>query len=137
MALLLLLAAVFAVGFIVVYAVGGLGNRTQLQGITLGGAFAFLAAALITAGKHLVVEEEVEQDYHDPEHPDQERAIERIVDESGSRITRKKLLITAGGAAGAAVIGFDALGAACSPPHAGSAINANKMQRNCDFMVAS
>jgi ubiquinol-cytochrome c reductase iron-sulfur subunit len=101
--LLLLVAAAFAVGFIVVYAVGGLGNRTQLQGITLGGAFAFLAAALITAGKHLVVEEEVEEAYHDPEHPDSQRAVEQIVHESGSRITRKKLLITAGGAAGAAV----------------------------------
>jgi ubiquinol-cytochrome c reductase iron-sulfur subunit len=102
-ALLLFAAAAFGVGFIVVYAVGGLDNRTQLQGITLGGAFAFLAAALITAGKHLVVEEEVEEEYHDPEHPEDEEAIERIVHESGIRLTRKKLLITAGGAAGAAV----------------------------------
>jgi ubiquinol-cytochrome c reductase iron-sulfur subunit len=102
-ALLLLVAALFAVGFIVVYAVGGLANRTQLQGITLGGAFAFLAIALITAGKHLVAEEEVEESYHDPEYPDEQRAVEQIVEESGSRITRKKLLITAGGAAGVAV----------------------------------
>jgi hypothetical protein len=46
--------------------------------------------------------------------------------------------IAAGGAAGAAAVtGFDALGAACSLPHAGNAINANKMQRNCDFIVVS
>ena len=102
-AALLFAAAVFAVGFIVVYADGAIGNRTQWQGITLGGAFLFLAAALITVGKHLVVDEEVEEDYNDPEHPDEEAAIEQIVRESGSRITRKKLLITAGGAAGVAV----------------------------------
>jgi ubiquinol-cytochrome c reductase iron-sulfur subunit len=101
--ILLFVAAAFGVGFIVVYAVGGLSNRTQLQGITLGGAFAVLAVAFITAGKYLVVEEEVEEEYHDPEHPTEQREIEEIVEESGSRLTRKKLLITAGGAAGAAV----------------------------------
>jgi ubiquinol-cytochrome c reductase iron-sulfur subunit len=101
--ILLFVAALFAVGFIVVYAVGGLGNRTQLQGITLGGAFAMLAIALITAGKHLVVEEEVEQEYHEPEHPQEQRRLEQIVEESDSRLTRKKLLVTAGGVAGAAV----------------------------------
>jgi ubiquinol-cytochrome c reductase iron-sulfur subunit len=102
-AILLFAAALFAVGFIVVYAIDSLGNRTQLQGITLGGALALMAAALITAGKHLVVEEEVEQEYHDPAHPEEQERIEQIVEESGSRLTRKKLLITAGGAAGAAV----------------------------------
>jgi ubiquinol-cytochrome c reductase iron-sulfur subunit len=101
--ILLFVAALFAVGFIVVYAVGGLGNRTQLQGITLGGAFAVLAIAFIVAGKHLVVEEELEEEYPDPEHPEEERKIEDIVHESGSRLTRKKLLVTAGGVAGAAV----------------------------------
>jgi ubiquinol-cytochrome c reductase iron-sulfur subunit len=102
-AVLLALAAVFAVGFIVVYAAGGLGSRTQLQGITLGGAFAFLAAALIVAGKHLVPDAPVEESYPEPEHLEEQEAVRRIVAESGSRITRKKLLITAGGAAGAAV----------------------------------
>jgi ubiquinol-cytochrome c reductase iron-sulfur subunit len=101
--ILLFVAALFAVGFIVVYAVGGLGNRTQLQGITLGGAFAVLASAFITAGKHLVVEEELEEPYPEPEDPAEQRRIEQIVEESGSRLTRKKLLITAGGVAGAAI----------------------------------
>jgi len=102
-ALLLFAAALCGAGFIVVYAVGGDWNRTQLQGITLGGAFAFLAIALITVGKHLVSEEEVEDSYHDPEHPSEQERIDKIVEESASGITRKKLLITAGGAAGAAV----------------------------------
>ena len=102
-AALLLVAALLGVGFMFVYATESVGNRTQWEGLTLGGAFLFLAIALITAGKHLVPEEEVEEDYHDPEHPSEEEAIDQIVRESGSRITRKKLLITAGGAAGAAV----------------------------------
>jgi ubiquinol-cytochrome c reductase iron-sulfur subunit len=102
-ALLLFAAALLAAGFIVIFAIGSLGNRTQLYGITLGGAFALLAAALITAGKRLVAQDEVEESYHDPEHPDEQENVARIVEESGSRLTRKKLLITAGGAAGAAV----------------------------------
>jgi ubiquinol-cytochrome c reductase iron-sulfur subunit len=102
-AALLFGSALFAVGFIVVYAIGSIGNRTQLYGITLGGSLALLAAALITAGKHLVVEEEVEERYPEAEHPGEQEAIAEIVEESGSRLTRKKLLITAGGAAGAAV----------------------------------
>lgn len=100
---LLLLAALSAVGFLVVYAADGLGNRTQLFGITFGGALVLLAAAFIVGGKHLVVEEELEEDYPDVEHLEEQEEITRIVDESGSRITRKGLLITAGGAAGTAV----------------------------------
>jgi ubiquinol-cytochrome c reductase iron-sulfur subunit len=102
-ALLLFASALFAVGFIVVYAIDSIGNRTQLQGITLGGALALGAAALITTAKHLVADEQVEEAYHDPEHLDEQETIEQIVEESGSRLTRKKLLITAGGAAGAAL----------------------------------
>jgi ubiquinol-cytochrome c reductase iron-sulfur subunit len=102
-AALLFGSAVFAVGFIVVFAMGSIGNPTQLYGITLGGSLALLAAALIMAGKHLVVDEEVEELYPDAEDPGEQAKIAEIVEESGSRITRKKLLITAGGAAGTAV----------------------------------
>jgi ubiquinol-cytochrome c reductase iron-sulfur subunit len=102
-AVLLLAAALFATGFVVIFAIDSLGNRTQLYGITFGGALALLSAALIVAGKHLVVEEEVEEEYSEPEHPEEQERVAQIVDESGSRLTRKKLLVTAGGAAGAAV----------------------------------
>jgi ubiquinol-cytochrome c reductase iron-sulfur subunit len=102
-ALLLFGAALFAVAFIVVFAIGSLGNRTQLYGITLGGALALLAAALITAGKHLVADEEIEEHYPDPVDPAEQERVAQIVEQSGRGLTRKKLLITAGGAAGAAV----------------------------------
>src|SRR5205823_11255063 len=55
--------------------------------------------------RRLVVTEEIEEDYPDEEHPDEQDAVERIVSESGSRITRKRLLGKAGAAAGGA-LGF-------------------------------
>jgi ubiquinol-cytochrome c reductase iron-sulfur subunit len=111
--LLLLLAALFAAGFTVVYAIDSLGNRTQLFGIALGGSFACLSAALVVLAKRLVVTEEVEEDYPEPEHPEEQEEIARVVDESGSRITRKRLLVAAGGAA-AGAIGVAALTPALS-----------------------
>jgi ubiquinol-cytochrome c reductase iron-sulfur subunit len=100
---LLLVAAVLAVGFIVVYALDDLEHRTQLLGLALGLSLGCVAAALIVAGKRLVVSEEIEEGYPEPEHPEEQEQLERIVDESGSRITRKRLLAAAGGTAGAAI----------------------------------
>jgi ubiquinol-cytochrome c reductase iron-sulfur subunit len=100
---LLLLAAASAAGFTVVYAIDSLGNRTQLFGITLGLSFAFLAAALIGLGKRLVSNEELADAYPAKEHPAAQREVAQLVHESGDRITRKRLMIAAGGAAGTAI----------------------------------
>jgi ubiquinol-cytochrome c reductase iron-sulfur subunit len=106
--LLLLAASLCGAGFIVLYAFDSLGNRTQLFGIALGGAFAFLAAALILVGKRLVVTEENEEEYPPPEHPYEQLELTQIVQESGSRFTRKRLITgaaaTAGGAIGLAAL---------------------------------
>jgi ubiquinol-cytochrome c reductase iron-sulfur subunit len=102
-ALLLFAAALCGAGFVLIFAIDSLGNRTQLYGLTFGGALAFLAAALITAGKHLVPEEEVEEAYQEPEDPREQDKVARLVEESGGRLTRKRLLVVAGGAAGTAV----------------------------------
>src|ERR1041385_684423 len=59
---LLLLSAIFAVGFIVVYATGHWPHRTQYEGIALGGSLAFMAAALILVAKRLIVTEELNED---------------------------------------------------------------------------
>src|SRR6185312_3073327 len=64
---LLALAALSAVGFIVVYAVDRIPYQTQYLGLALGGAFAFLAAALIVTAHHLVVTEELEDEYGSPQ----------------------------------------------------------------------
>ena len=101
---LLLLAACSAVLFVVLY---GIDASTPALGGALAGALGLIAAALIVTGKRLVVEEELPEEYPEP-HPSEQEDVNRIVRESGSRITRKKLLGaaagTAGGALGAALI---------------------------------
>ena len=103
----LLLCALFAVAFVVVYAVDGIQSKTQFEGLTLGGAFLFLSAALIVLAKRVVVTEQIEEDYPEP-HPEEQDDVTQIVQESGTPITRKKLLggaaAVAGGAMGAALI---------------------------------
>jgi ubiquinol-cytochrome c reductase iron-sulfur subunit len=104
---LLLLGAASAVGFIAVYAIGGIPDQTQFLGITLGLAFAFIAAALIVTGRNLVVTEELEGEYADAQ-PEQAAKLVQIVEESGSRFCRRRLLggtaAVAGGALGLALL---------------------------------
>ena len=66
--------------FVVVYAVDPLSHRTQFLGLSLGLALASLAAALLVVGHRLVVTEELEEPYPDPdEHEDERAAVEQIV----------------------------------------------------------
>jgi ubiquinol-cytochrome c reductase iron-sulfur subunit len=105
---LLLLATICSVGFIFVYADDGLHHRTQYEGIALALALAFLAAALILVAKRLIVNEELEEEYPQTEHPEEQLAVAEIVRDSGSRFTRKRLLAgvasLAGGAFGLALL---------------------------------
>ncbi|HYZ75926.1 MAG TPA: Rieske 2Fe-2S domain-containing protein [Gaiellaceae bacterium] len=96
-------ASTCAVGFVVVYAVESIPHQTQFLGLSLGLAFAFLAAALVLIAYRLVVTEELEEDYPPPAHPAEQEALEQLVEESGDRMTRKRLLLLGGGAAGAAI----------------------------------
>jgi ubiquinol-cytochrome c reductase iron-sulfur subunit len=100
---LLGIASLFALGFVVVYALfspEALPN--ELLGICLGMCFLFIGAALTVVAKRLVVTEELEDDYPEA-HPRQQQEIVAIVQESGSRITRKHLLLGAGAATAGAV----------------------------------
>jgi ubiquinol-cytochrome c reductase iron-sulfur subunit len=110
---LLLAAAVCSAGFVAVYALGSIPHRTQFLGLSLGLAFALLAAALILFSKRLVPQEQEEEPYPLPrEHEHDEEAIEQLVAESGTLLTRKRLLLGSAGAAGVA------LGAALIAPAA-------------------
>jgi len=100
---LLLATGLFAAAFIAFYALDRLPNQTQLMGGALGLAFLCLAAALILVGKQLIVTEEIEEDYPVPEHETEQETIAQIVADSGSRITRKRLLKASFGVAGAAL----------------------------------
>jgi ubiquinol-cytochrome c reductase iron-sulfur subunit len=110
---LLLASALAAIAFVAVYVVHGLGNRTQLLGIALASCLALLAAALIVFARRLVVTEEIEEDYPPIDHPEDQATVARMVTDSGSHLTRKGLLVAAGGAAGGA-LGLAALTPAIS-----------------------
>jgi quinol---cytochrome c reductase iron-sulfur subunit len=99
--LLLFAAAACAAGFIAAYAIGSLAHRTQYLGLGLGLSFACLAAACTVVAKRLVVTEELEEEYAAPENVADQEALVDIVEESGSRFTRKRLIKVAAGAAGA------------------------------------
>jgi ubiquinol-cytochrome c reductase iron-sulfur subunit len=110
---LLLFGAATLCGFAVpvIYAWDAIGHQTQFLGLALGLAFAFISAACIVIAQRLVVTEELEEEYG-LTHPDEEEEVEQLVDESGSRFTRKKLIVLAGAGAGTA------LGAALLTPAA-------------------
>jgi ubiquinol-cytochrome c reductase iron-sulfur subunit len=93
------LATVAAAAFIVVYALDRLGSQTQWLGLSIGLALLLVAAACIVIARRLIVTEELVHDYPEPEHPDEQEAIDQIVDESGSRFTRKRLVTMAGAGA--------------------------------------
>jgi ubiquinol-cytochrome c reductase iron-sulfur subunit len=95
-------ATVCAVAVPVVYAWDAIPNQTQFLGLAFGLTFAFVSAACIVIGKRLVVTEQLEEDYPGT-NPDDEEALERLVEESGSRFTRKRLLLLAGAGAGTAL----------------------------------
>jgi ubiquinol-cytochrome c reductase iron-sulfur subunit len=105
---LLLLATLAAAGFIVAYALDRLSHQTQWLGLTIGLAFAFLAAACIVIAHRLVVTEELDEPYPVQEHTRELVEIEQIVEESGSRFTRRRLVRLAGlgalGTLGAALL---------------------------------
>jgi ubiquinol-cytochrome c reductase iron-sulfur subunit len=93
---------VCAVAFIAVYSFEHLAHQTQYLGLAIGLAFALLAAACILVARRLVVTEELEEPYPPFEHDADQDALDQIVEESGSRFTRRRLVRLAGaGAAGA------------------------------------
>lgn len=99
-ALLLLLAAVGGFGFTVIYIVSP-ANQTQWLGLAIGLALASLSAACIVAGK-LVVPQETSVEERDQLL--EEETVEEVVGqiESGAEgVSRRGLLIGAGGVAGA------------------------------------
>jgi ubiquinol-cytochrome c reductase iron-sulfur subunit len=99
--LLLLFGAstVCAAGFIAVVALDRIGNQTPYLGLSLGLSLAFLSAALVLIGKRLVVTEELDEPYTPLEHPVEQAELDELVEESGERFTRKRLVTMAGAGA--------------------------------------
>jgi ubiquinol-cytochrome c reductase iron-sulfur subunit len=97
---LLLFGAVMlcSAAFIVFYAIDRLGHQTQWLGLALGLAFALLTLVCVVIARRLVVTEELTEPYPE-EHPDEVEAIDELVEESGSRFTRRRLVKLAGAGA--------------------------------------
>ncbi|HEY6961063.1 MAG TPA: Rieske (2Fe-2S) protein [Gaiellaceae bacterium] len=93
---LLVLVAAAAIAFMVIFSFERLAHQTQYLGLALGGAFVLLAAACVVIAHKLIVTEELQEPYPDLEHPQEIAEIDQIVDESGSRFTRKRLVRMAG-----------------------------------------
>ena len=106
--LLLGLSSICAAGFVFVYAYDAIPAQTQFLGLSMGLALLFFAAALIVAGKELVPEEELADEYSPPEHSEEQATIEQLVDEGVDGISRRTLLklglLGAGGTLGLAAI---------------------------------
>src|SRR4051794_3718344 len=100
---LLGLAALSALAFPVVYALGDhWRHETQFLGLAIGLALVLFGAAMIVTARQLIVTEEIEDDYPPEEHPEEQELLVQVLEESGGRMTRKRLFVLAvGGAVGA------------------------------------
>jgi ubiquinol-cytochrome c reductase iron-sulfur subunit len=92
-----------AVAFVVVYAVDSLPDHTQLLGLSLGLCLLSIAAALILTARKLIATEELVEPYTPVEHPHEQELIAQLVEESGDRLTRRRLFKLALGGAGGAL----------------------------------
>jgi ubiquinol-cytochrome c reductase iron-sulfur subunit len=101
-AILLVLGGLLGLGFTTIYIV--LDHNTQLLGLCLGLAFVMLAAACIVAGK-LVVPQETHVEPRDPllEEEEAEEVVE-MIEGGGEGISRRGLLVGAGGVAGVGLV---------------------------------
>jgi ubiquinol-cytochrome c reductase iron-sulfur subunit len=118
--LLLVLATLAAGAFIAVYAIDRLPAQTQLLGLALGLALAFLSAAAVVTARWVAPVEEISEPYSEAEHPAEQEEILQLVEESGERLTRRRLLKLAAGGAGvtlgaALVVPVASLGPALHP----------------------
>ena len=99
---LLLVAALFGFAFTVLYIV--LSGNTQLLGIAMGGALLLLAAACIVAGKFVVPQETHVEERGPLLDEQQTEEVVKMIEEGGEGISRRVLLASAGGVAGAALV---------------------------------
>ena len=97
------LGALSAIAFPILYGLAkDLPHENQLLGASLGLSFLFICAGLIVTARQLIATEEIEEDYPPNEHPEEQETLVQVMEESGSRFTRKRLfLLSLGGAVGA------------------------------------
>ena len=101
---LLGLASLAALTFPVVYALGDhWRHETQYLGLAIGLALVLFGAALVVTARHLIVTEELEDDYPAEDHPEEQEFLVQVLEESGTRLTRRRLFVVSLGGAAAAL----------------------------------
>jgi ubiquinol-cytochrome c reductase iron-sulfur subunit len=100
---LLAVASLCAIAFIAVYAIDRIPRQTQLLGLSLGLAFALLAAAAVITAKSLVPPQERAEPYPEERRAEDADRIAAIVEQSGSGLSRRRLLKLAAAGAGASL----------------------------------
>jgi ubiquinol-cytochrome c reductase iron-sulfur subunit len=102
-AVLLVLAGLLGLGFTAVYVIFR-GMNTQLLGLCIGGALMLLAAACIVAGKFVVPQETLVEERDSLLKEAEVEGIVELVEQGGEGLSRRALLIGAGGLAGTGLI---------------------------------
>jgi quinol---cytochrome c reductase iron-sulfur subunit len=97
----LIAAGVCAVAFVLLYVFDEF--NTQLLGLSLGLALAFLALAAVVAGKKVVDQRKGVEERPELVRPELEEEVSQRIVELREGVSRRKLIIGAGGVAGAAV----------------------------------
>jgi len=118
LAVLLLAAAAFAIAFVVLI-LGG--DPVQWEAVTLGGAFACLAAALGYAGLKVVPQETEVEERPQLEGPEAEEQLRRTLAAGGDGVSRRRLLTVAGLTAGGSLAAALAVPAISLGPAVGEA----------------
>jgi ubiquinol-cytochrome c reductase iron-sulfur subunit len=122
---LLVLAGLLAAAFGVLIAVH---PQTQLLGLTFGLGLGALAAALIVAGKRVVVQEIDVEQRHPPD-PGEDARVAAQLDEVTEGISRRKALVGAAGLAGAGLTAALVLPVTALGPKLGDAPNDTPWRR--------
>jgi ubiquinol-cytochrome c reductase iron-sulfur subunit len=124
-AVLLVLAGTGATAFAVLIAVD---PQTQLLGLTLGLGLAALSAALIIAGKGVVVQE-IDVEERDEPDPQQDAALAHDLGSVEEGVTRRRALVAGAGVAGVGLAAAAALPVTALGPKLGNAPNETPWHR--------
>jgi ubiquinol-cytochrome c reductase iron-sulfur subunit len=123
----LLLASAGWLAFVVLYVVHH--ADTQATGLALGLGFAFLALALIVAGKLVVPQETSVEEREQLLHEEEVEQVDQLVRAGGDGISRRRLLKGAGGVAGLTLAGAVAIPVASLGPNVGQRIRNTPWRR--------
>jgi ubiquinol-cytochrome c reductase iron-sulfur subunit len=125
------IAAAAAAVFVIAYA---LEWSTQILGLSLGAAFAFIAVALVLAGKRVAPGEVVAEDRPGLGDEGEQLALEQDITEGGKGVSRRGVLLGGAAATGTALSAALVLPVASLGPKPGDQIGASPWRRGTSVL---